>query len=516
MTKKQKKLKKKKPADESAMPADESEAPANPPPQTQPAHTRKMAADAKEKGEEDESIIIVLGKLNELINVARFNDHSPKCPHTPRVYIANKQLISVSLALRCKCGFKSEAVKMFNYVEKKLDKASNKGHLPSKTKYKSKNKRKSVPRPNSGPRHSLLNGYLAMATSSVSMGADGCHDFLLQIGVEPGSIRGIQDLLTRTGPIVMKKAKESMSRCIKKVVNLQKEGKKVGVAVDTSYNNSRNDYLRGVAMQPASQSRTVFISPETKDVLGIVVRSKVCTVCSKHETFKILAEDNEEYKKKLPSEPFVCKDCTRNLGPSATICDEGASVLTGLQDLSTQGVDLKNMYLVADGDSKIKHVANEMEMPLYRDIHHLSLNLKQKYKKEEFDATDFQGPNDERKRDWHEVIDSVMERCNAECEAAVNKMDDDKKKKKGKHKARGGGVRDKILKAMIAKTQTPILLCHQGICGRACNKNSLVCDGYEEEKKYKCIGTAIKLGKKNRSILSRLIKERLIDNFEAT
>ena len=56
-----------------------------------------------------------------------------------------------------------------------------------------------------------------------------------------------------------------------------------------------------------------------------------------------------------------------------------------------------------------------------------------------------------------------------------------KKKKKGKHKARGGGVRDKILKAMIAKTQTPILLCHQGICGRACNKNSLVCDGYEEE-----------------------------------
>ena len=48
-----------------------------------------------------------------------------------------------------------------------------------------------------------------------------------------------------------------------------------------------------------------------------------------------------------------------------------------------------------------------MEMPLYRDIHHLSLNINQKYKKEEFDANDFQGPIDERKRDWHEVIDSV-------------------------------------------------------------------------------------------------------------
>ena len=244
MTKK-KKFKKRKPADAADDSAEvlipESEPPTTPLPPAQPAHTRKMAADAKEKGQEDESIIIVLGKLNDLISVAKENDHSPKCPHTPRVYIANKQLISVSLALRCKCGFKSEAVKMFNYVDKKLDKASNKGHLPSKTKYISKNKRKSVPRPNSGPRHSLLNGYLAMATSSVSMGADGCHDFLLQIGVEPGSIRGIQDLLTRTRPMVKKKAKESMTRCIKKVVKLQKEGKKVGVAVNTSNNNSKKN-----------------------------------------------------------------------------------------------------------------------------------------------------------------------------------------------------------------------------------------------------------------------------------
>ena len=103
---------------------------------------------------------------------------------------------------------------------------------------------------------------------------------------------------------------------------MQNEGKKVGVAIDTSYSNSRNNYLRGVVMQPASQSRTMFISPETKDVIGLVFCSKVCTVCSKYETFKILAEDNEEYKNKLPSEPFVCKDCTRNLAPSATICDD--------------------------------------------------------------------------------------------------------------------------------------------------------------------------------------------------
>ena len=161
----------------------------------------------------------------------------------------------------------------------------------------------------------------------------------MQIGIEQGSIRGIQDLLTRAGPRVKKKGyKESMSRCIKKVVKLQKEGKKVGVAVVTSYNNSRNNYLRGVAMQPASQSRTVLISPETKHVLGIVVRSKVFTMCSKYETFKILAEDNEEYKNKLPSEPFVCKRWRR-------VCPHRD---TGLQDLATQGVDLKNMYLVAD------------------------------------------------------------------------------------------------------------------------------------------------------------------------
>jgi len=40
---------------------------------------------------------------------------------------------------------------------------------------------------------------------------------------------------------VKKKVKESMSRCIKKVVKLQKEGKKVGVAVNTSNNNSKKN-----------------------------------------------------------------------------------------------------------------------------------------------------------------------------------------------------------------------------------------------------------------------------------
>ena len=368
---------------------------------------------------------------------------------------------------------------------------------------------------NRGPRHSALNVQLANALTASPIGATMFNQIMCELGIDPGSVDGLQRLINRVEPINRHAAKISMANAISELKEARETGDEIIVAVDAQYNNRLRN--RHVPSEPASQAVHTTVALNTRKIVAQQTVSKLCNNCSKVQTDTFLQGDIDYTNLPTCSQ----KNCPRTLLPQATISDEGALLEKSLAGLEEEG--LKVDVVVSDGDAKVAKAVKARGLELNSDIRHKSNNIVKKMcRKQKVNYNDFAGKTlDEKKKEWALFVTSVMKRCNAENKQATCKC-----KGKGKKK---NALKAKALlncvKRNLKGTGEAVLACHQGICDKRCYYSSNVCAGYgsskskykkQKAKTYIKLGPTPKLSESNKTIIREMINERLEENLHVT
>ena len=488
--KQQKKKKKQQPPSSTAPAAAASTSTSNPPPgpPQPPASlgTRSQSKAAELEDLRDECFIVQSRQISYLLNLA-ITSHPSVCKKPVfEVMKSYTELVSCYAHIVCNnCEFKTAPVPMFEKLTKKIDDVileDNPYFVPT-------------PNPeNRGPKHSLLNCRAAQALTGSSIGAVGFHEILNKMGIDAGSIPGMQRLITRIGEINRIAAEESMKRAREELVVLKEKGEEIAIAADGQFSNKHNySFVPG---EPAKQSVFTTVSLNTYKITSQQHNSKLCLMCSKKQTDMFLKGEIVDFSN-LPK----CDDpkCSRNLEPQATISDEGRLLAQSLDDLAADRVEID--VVVTDGDSKCLKEIKKRGIEGASDVRHLSKNIVKKVsQKSSPELKDFSGPNvDERKKEWDIFKNAIMKRCNAENKAATNKS-----------KRLRGVAKLKSVKGKLKNATQAIMACHQGECGYKCYKFSNVCQGYSKNRRkvYFTYAPKPKLCERNKKIVRALIKER--------
>ena len=449
-----------------------------------PLETRSCRKRKEQKSLQEEYYIVKNNSLNALINSS--NRHSSQCKGELEVLKVKSKIISVTLVVQCfKCGFTTDQTPMYDTYKEKIEDVI--GDVKAKKEEIKKKK-------NSGPRHSKLNVALAAALTNTPMGASGIGKLFAHLNIHPGSEDALTRLINRVGPVNEKVAMLSMSNGIEELKQIQARGEEIGYSVDMMYNN-RQSRRHGVPMEPATQAYHTTAGTNIKKIVGVKTLNKICLRCSRKETDRYLSDST------IGERDWECDNCTRTLGPSETISIEGKLLKDTVQEIVNKH-ELLPDYVTADGDTKISKVTKELDIELNKDVRHLSKCIVKKTNNA--DLNNFDGSNKtERTKQWNLFKADIIKRCNAE----------NKKVHLKTVKLRGSAKLAKVNK-MLKKTQDAILACHQGRCGRLCNKHSHVCGGYS--KKYVKFSPCVKLTAVNTAIVKELIKKRLVDMMPFT
>ena len=181
-----------------------------------------------------------------------------------------------------------------------------------------------------GPRTSTLNTALGAALLCSPIGAQVFREIFLSIGVDPGSEKGLNNLISKASQTIIQLAEESMTSAKQ---YLKKEHKEIHIAVDGRYNN-RIFSSGATPFQAATQAvfTTVELMTPEKKIIHIELGNKLCSKRHKaHET---------------------CDEkCTANMELQDPIGNEGLYSMKTAAQLKKENLNIASV--TSDGDSKI-------------------------------------------------------------------------------------------------------------------------------------------------------------------
>ena len=335
----------------------------------------------------DEESQYLLGKKSNLETL--FNDSfkshvkfNSKCKGNLRLKLINQILISSTWALSCdRCKFVGKPYKLYQ-------------------EYCREGRQKQ------GKQNSTLNDSLGFALLSLPIGAHNFYELFIKLGLDPGSMNGLNRLLRRVGDqmvdlgnLVLKETVEEVKMYTTRWI----------VTTDTRYNNPL--FSPTTPYQYGNQAVTTAAEGVTGEnkIVHVGTFSKLCTTGQRLRSLG--------YDIRCPDHSY----CTANLKQHDSIGDEGKYVEVMANDLKNEGAELATVC--ADGDTKIrkgvKRVFSECEFQ--NDSRHFIESHRKKCKSSTFSNEMFplKKKNDIDYRKQFET--DFVKRCTAEFNQAHNK-----------------------------------------------------------------------------------------------
>ena len=326
----------------------------------------------------------------------------------------------------------------------------------SKCKYKSRYYRlfeqaKSKTR---GRKSSKCNRNLANGLMTTSSGNVGFNRVLTCMNVPNPALSGMQNQTNQVGNTMVQlniakmKQKRQALRAENKAIG-QKQPNLVNIEGDSCYNNKQFN-SDNTPFQAGTIVATTMVENNTrkKEILGVTVESKLCTVASR-------LRNSGKYVKC----PNHDGPCTATISGSDSIGDEARWNSTVTSEINN---DLTIDNYTGDGDSKgHSGVDNGQPTPAkhLKDIRHLSNSMRRQINKVKFSKSMFPPKNRANLQSRFSL--SIKARCVAELKRAHAKFN--------------GNIA--LIKNHMSMIKLVIILCYKGYCGDACSRHSLVCRG---------------------------------------
>ena len=368
------------------------------------------------------------GNLEELMNHG-FKDHlksRPKCSGYLILNKKNQHVISTELKLSCsKCDWGGFEKKM--YQEYKCENDTLDGT-------------------------STLNTALGFALLNSGIGATGCLELFLYLGLNPGSRAGLQRLINSCGEVVNILGQQVINETRQRLK--EQFGHKWVCTFDTMYNNrlfSNNTPFAG-----GTQAISTAVEEMSGDrlVIGLVTASKL-------KASVVKTDESED--EKIDKDTLYLQTCDN-------IADEGLYAFTMSQSLKEDGVSVS--AIGADADSTIRSGVIKVfpDCLPQLDTKHFSKTQKNKIKGTEFSDQLVKSHNTEKlsKQRKKKKIGYLAQDIAARCTAEFNRAHSKCKHIKNVEQLRSA-LKEKT--KYLAKT---IVNCYQGK-HNLCKKHSFVC-----------------------------------------
>ena len=291
---------------------------------------------------ENQYFIIHMHSFNKLL--AQLRDHTFENNCNLVVEKISQRLVSSTWRLRCLgCQFKTNPEKLyFDNNHTQQSQKSNGERLQST---------------------STLNMSIGAALLNSSIGATQFREIFLCLGINPGSLNAIMQVIDKVGQITEELARKNMAD----VRTDMKRMKNVTCSIDACYNN-KNHYGKS-PYQPATQSIYTVIATDEKNQHKIVyseTQNKLCMVGSRRRARGLSVQ--------CPNHT----NCTANLSENEPISNEGKVTEACLDLFAEEGVKIK--ALCSDGDTKIGKILNKKKYNIQhmKDRAHFARNLRKK------------------------------------------------------------------------------------------------------------------------------------------
>ena len=394
----------------------------------------------KKVAEKDSYRIFHYGRVEDLWNIA-ISGHrqwSPRCHARLQWDLAGENqwgLGWVEKVICKKCKYQSPAMKMYDEVK------------TSK----------------SGRKSGGLNRAVQVGLSHCMIGNSALRDLLLALNIPAPSESGMQKQANTVSQVLESVNTKDMDARLDRLVKQceYKVGTQtlapITVEGDARYNNPLGSSTGKTPYQPATQSVYTIcenVTPQ-KQVIGLACKNKLC-------------KKAESLRQK--GESVTCPNhrghCSANMKPEDSIGNEGLWAHEIFTKMFKGRPSLAIKYFTTDGDSRaftgLQTVQSEVSPVIaqqMRDPRHLTENMRNALKKDNFSLTMFPGPTKAaRDKQQASFALELSKRCTAEFETC--------------HKKCKGDLA-KMRKELNQVPQT-LLLCYQGDCSD-CNEYSHVC-----------------------------------------
>ena len=308
-----------------------------------------------------------------------------------------------------------------------------------------------------------LNRAVQVGLSHCMIGNSALRDLLLALNIPAPSEYGMQLQANNVSQVLESVNQKDMDARLDRLVRQceYKVGKETFAPIivegDARYNNPMASCTGKTPYQPGSQvvySICENVTPQ-KQVIGIAIKNKLC------KTAESLRHQGK---------PAICPShsghCSANLKPEDSIGNEGLWAHEIFTKMFKGRPSLAIKYFTTDGDSRaftgLQTVQSELSpvIPLQmRDPRHLTENLRNALKKENFSLRMFPGPTKAaRDKQQASFALELSRRCTAEFEACHKKCNIDLAK----------------MRKELANVPQTLVLCYQGDCSD-CNDFSHVC-----------------------------------------
>ena len=414
----------------------------------------------------------ILGKKNHLEKLFNFSfkkhaEFKKNCPGHLKLKHIHQNLISGTWSLACdKCQWVGEPTKLY-------DEYFRDGRV------------------NKGKKNSTLNDTLGFALLSSPIGAHNFSELFLKLGLDPGSLSGLNKLLRRVGKQmvdlgedVLKETRERTKQYTQRWI----------VSSDTRYNNPL--FSNSTPFQYGSQAVTTTVEEVTGQhmIVHCGTFNKLCTTAERLRKKGVIV--------KCPGHD----NCTANRQKIDSIGDEGHYGEKMANDLKAEGIDLAIACI--DGDTKQKKGLKRVneETKIQSDSRHLGESQKKKIKMCSFSEEMFPVKKKNEADLKSQFANDLTKRCTAEFNVAhkrVKKFKNDPTKMKKK------------LNNLFKPLPNTIVQCYLG-SHEECKQHSFVCNPPKQIWPKLCLDenqkTGIYMCESDQNKVKELIGLRLGEN----
>ena len=341
-----------------------------------------------------------------------------------------------------------------------------------------------VERKGFGRRAAQINVGLQIGIASTSIGNTGTCRILNTANIISPSKSSMQKGANKVSAALQAINENSMKQIRHDLVE---ENAKIGqqdphmfnVEGDSCYNNPLFN-SEATPFQSGTVVTTTFCENNTrnKKILGVHVGSKLCAIGSRlrNRGSKVLCPNHRGH-------------CSANVLRDQAIGDEGTWNCKVASDISKE---VKVANFTCDGDSKgFKGVQSSQKHNVghLKDLRHLGNSLRRELYKAPFSKGMLTGHTKSNIRSRFAL--SVKSRCMAELKSA--------------HKKHRGNI--KVLKRVMPKVISTMIMCFRGYCGTECRKHSFVCSGnHSQSKNYLPSNVRVKMTANDQTVLHKCIE----------
>ena len=378
--------------------------------------------------------------LQEKMWNSSFKEHiqsSPGCNGSLLLHKKQQFIISTSWLLKCDtCTYAGNVFKM--YLESNLDESK------------------------PGTKPSSLNLALGAALIKSPIGPNVCHEIFLTLGIDCGSMRGLQNAMTSSGRKIFDLGNENLDAERQRASLEAEEGEgNVGI-FDTRYNNPIYGSSTPHTFQPATQAVTTVVSNITKKAVDVVTANKHCPKCWN-------APRKETTEK--------CKDCIADTKSNEAMGDEGKYARQSARTLKKANCNFTGVCTDRD-TTAADSFQEEWGEPLEKfvDPLHAARGQKRACLNATFSDAMLSGNNKKDKGFAKKrLAEEIKQRCTAEISAAIKHCTN----KANQSKANNTDLKSDVQNAL---TTTPFAICE---CYKGnhkyCQKSSFVCKPKEDK-----------------------------------